>query len=322
MNFLYFLFVLSVGFLVGNPAGRANVLDEGILSRTDSLTVIQLPLPEVPGTLHTVPERAAYVLEHFWDALDFSDTLYSRHCIFMEQNFVNFVSLFPHASREARVVAVKRLMKAAEADSVVYSLLASLAEKYLYEPESPMVCEDCFLLFLEEIVCSSVWNGYTRMRSAYLLEIVKKNRPGTQAADFSFLLPDGRSHLLYQIPGRYLLLVFYDTGCDHCHEVMSALKEDILLRRLTEAGELTLLIVDTGLSYTAWQHALLTWPPEWKTAFDKGGMQAHDRYVWRNLPALYLLDRDKTVLLKEASVQSITTFLTSIWGSDAFPQDK
>ena len=54
----------------------------------------------------------------------------------------------------------------------------------------------------------------------------------------------------------------------------------------------------------------------------QGGMQAHDRYVWRNLPALYLLDRDKTVLLKEASVQSITTFLTSIWGSDAFPQDK
>ena len=92
----------------------------------------------------------------------------------MEQNFVNFVSLFPHLPGKPGLVAVKRLMKAAEADSVVYSLLASLAEKYLYEPESPMVCEDCFLLFLEEIVCSSVWNGYTQMRSAYLLEIVKK----------------------------------------------------------------------------------------------------------------------------------------------------
>lgn len=174
MNFLYFLFALLVGFLTGSSMSKANVLKQGSLLKTDTLMVAELPLPEIPKTLRTVPERAAYVLEHFWDELDFNDTLRSRHRVFMEQNFVNFVSLFPHALQENRARAVKRLMKAAETDSVVYSLLTDMAEKYLYEPESPMVCEDCFLFFLEEIVHSSVLNGYTQMRMAYLLESVKK----------------------------------------------------------------------------------------------------------------------------------------------------
>ena len=65
-----------------------------------------LPLPAIPATLRTPHERASYLLAHFWDSMSFADTLRSRNPGFMEQNLVNYLSLFPHAPAEARTEAV------------------------------------------------------------------------------------------------------------------------------------------------------------------------------------------------------------------------
>lgn len=292
--------------------GRANVREGGGCAVADTSVVAELPLPSVPPTLRTVPERAAYVLEHFWDAMDFKDTLRSRNRTFIEQNFVNFVSLFPHALQEDRARAVERLMKAAEADTFAYAFLAEMAEKYLYEPESPMACEDCFLLFLEEMVSTSVWDELAKVRPVYLLERVKKNRPGCRATDFTYLMPDEKRRTLYETPGKWLLLFFYDSDCDHCQEVMADLQEDVVLRRLADAGDLTVLLVDTGGNRSAWERTCPTLPAAWISALDAEGVWEQELYVWRSLPALYLLDASKTVLLKETSWQMITTFLTEM----------
>ena len=93
---------------------------------TDTVA-LDLPLPAIPSALRTPHERAAYLLTHFWDSMDFADTLRSRHPAFMEQNLVNFLSLFPHAQTEARTGAVKILMQRAESDKTLYLLLAELA---------------------------------------------------------------------------------------------------------------------------------------------------------------------------------------------------
>lgn len=79
--------------------GRQRATHGGDNSSADTLqgSPRELPLPEVPALLTAPEERAAYVLEHFWDGMDFRDTLRSRDRLFMEQCFVNFLSLFPHA---------------------------------------------------------------------------------------------------------------------------------------------------------------------------------------------------------------------------------
>ena len=69
----------------------------------------ELPLPAVPDTIRQPQERAAYVMQHFWDALDFSDTLRSCSRPFMEQQVVNFLSLLPHAAPDAAACAFDSL---------------------------------------------------------------------------------------------------------------------------------------------------------------------------------------------------------------------
>ncbi len=302
----YVLFVFSMLFLAGGRIGVVHAVSMEKMVITDTSVLEELPLPSVPSTLRTAPERAAYVLTHFWDSMDFRDMLHCRNKAFLEQNFVNFVSLFPHASQEACALAVKRLMKAAETDTVVYALLAEMAEKYLYEPESPMRCEECFQLFLEEMVHTPVLDEFAKVRPVYLLGIMKKNCPGMRAADFTYRLPDGKRQTLYDTPGEWLLLLFYDPTCEHCHEVMAELKEDDCLQKLTNAGQLTILVVDAGGDRVVWERMLPVLPAIWHPAL--GEERVQELYPWRSLPALYLLDRNKNVLLKETSLQTITDF--------------
>lgn len=116
--------------------------------------VEELRLPSVPDSLRTPAKRAAYVVTHFWDDMDFRDTARSHDQNFMEQNFVNYLSLFPHTPADTLEIAIPQLMRLAETDTVAYNLLADMADKYLYDTESPMLDEESYIIFLEAVINS------------------------------------------------------------------------------------------------------------------------------------------------------------------------
>ncbi len=265
----------------------------------------ELPLPSIPATLRTVPARAAYVLEHFWDGLDFCDTLCSRDRAFMEQNFANFLSLFPHADTASLRPSVHRLLTRAEADTAAWQLVTEVAEKYLYEAASPMFDEGYFMLFLEEMLRSPLPDAYEKVRPAYLLEAAKKNRPGMQAADFAYVTREGGRQTLRGTRGERLLLIFYDPDCEHCREVMEVLRTDARIRRRIEAGELTVLAVYVNGDRALWDRTKGSLPAEWIVGFEQGVIDERELYVLPALPSLYLLDGERRVLLKDASLPQL-----------------
>lgn len=277
------------------PRGR-----EGTpVTDTSSVAVRELPLPAVPPSLTLPEERAAYIIAHFWDGLDFRDTLRSRNRAFMEQNFVNYLSLFPHARQEALASPVGTLLKAAAADSLALSLVNDLAEQYLDDPASPMRNGEYYILFLEELLRLPGLSEYDRLRPAYLLETARKNRPGTTAADFAYTDRKGRRRTLHATRGKRLLLLFHDPACPHCSEVLDGLRGSAVIGRHVKSGALTVLAVCIGGDRELWDETKDTLPAEWAAAIDESGILEHGLYSLPVLPAIYLLDGDKTVILKD-----------------------
>ncbi|WP_294139439.1 DUF5106 domain-containing protein [uncultured Sanguibacteroides sp.] len=301
------IFVLSLLFAVWGNSGVAQPRDTAISSKTlgDTLLPRELPLPEIPSTLRSAPERAAYVVTHFWDDMDFRDTLCARDTAFMEQNFVNFIALFPHAESTSLQLAVRDLMRRAEVDPVAYTLMMEIAEKYLYESASPMLNEEYFIFFLEEIVRTPVLGEYDKMRPVYLLEAAKKNRPGMKAADFTYFTRDGRRQTLYATKGRRILLIFYDPDCDHCQKMMEKLQGNEFLRQQIHAERLTVLAIYADNDRKAWNRTKNDFPTEWIVGLDGGDIRERELYVMSVMPTLYLLDRNKKVVLKEVPLQTL-----------------
>ena len=282
------------------------------LALADTLTVEssaapevpELPLPAVPATLCTPPVRAAYIIGHFWDAMDFSDILRSHDRDFMEQNFANYLSLFPIADTTALAPAVATLIGRARADAGALSLLAETAEKYLYEQDSPLFNEEYYLLFADALAAAPL-RDYGRLRIEAQRAAMRKNRVGTVAADFSFETRDGkRLRLSEAAPGRRVLLLFYDPDCDHCMQTIAELSGSAPLNEAVARGDMAVVAVYAGFGSSAraaWRRTLDRLPAAWTVGFDSGTVYTRDLYVLRNLPALYLLDASRRVILKDAA---------------------
>lgn len=289
----------------GKTAGYAvTVIPEDTMSAP-----AELPLPPVPETLRTPSARAGYVAMHFWDVFDFVDTLRSRDMRFMEQNLVNFISLFPHAGTEDTAAAIDVLMRRAEADSAAYALLCGLAAKYLYERDSPMRDEQSYSVFLKAMTTSSVIGHAERDRASFLLNAIGRNRPGTVASDFAYTRLDGRRTTLMQTPGRRILLMFYDPDCGRCLDITGRLAADTLICRLAASGSLTVLAVYADGSENVWRRTAAAMPDEWIAGLDTGDISRLNLYYMPEMPSLYLLDEDKTVMLRDASPEEVVGLL-------------
>ena len=275
-------------------------------------SIPELPLPNVPAVLQKPADRANYIITHFWDAMDFSDTPRSHNKAFMEQNFVNFISIFPYADEQAQQAAVGTLLNKAETDSAAYALLRDIAEKYLYEPNSPMLSEDYYLLFLEHLVNSTVLGEYGTLRLRRQLEAACKNRPGMTAADFAYTARDGNDNTLHKTATKGdMLLIFYDPDCEHCKEIMGELQADKTLSDAVALGSIKVLAIYSGDDYQLWKDTAASLPAEWTVGYESGALQENGLYVLRAMPTLYVLDYNKKVKLKDVLPKQLLHFIRS-----------
>lgn len=286
---------------------------DGVQAVSDTLprSGCLLSLPDVPVSLTVPEERAAYIIAHFWDRMDFSDTLRCRNRAFMEQNFVNYLSLFPHAKPEALPTHIARLLERAAADSICLDLVNDLAEHYLDNPNSPMRNEEYYILFLEGLLSLPTLPEAERIRPAYQLEMARKNRPGTTATDFAYIDRHGNRRTLHNTKGEKLMLLFYDPECEHCSEILRQVHESNIIRNSIDKKELTILAVYTEGNRKAWDGTKNSMPQEWTVAIDESSIVERELYALPAMPVIYLLDRDKKVMLKDAFLPEIEDVLIS-----------
>lgn len=287
------------------PAGKA-----GKGPAADTVVSSELPLPEVPPTLTVPSERAAYILTHFWDALDVRDTLRSYDSGFMEQGIVNWLSLFPHAAEEDLPRCIDACLDRMVKDKTAFRLLGNVVEQYLNGPNSPMRNETYYILYLERVLCLPGLTEEERLRPAYQLETARKNRPGSLATDFSYLTREGKpGRLRDTAPGKRLLLLFYDPACVHCTETLKELYHSPVLERLMADQSLSVLAVYTEGDRELWDRTKASLPGEWMVAMDMEGIVERELYALPAMPVIYLLEKDKTVLLKDPTPTDLEAWL-------------
>lgn len=293
----------------GRPTSTTHTVVD---SCEDSVTLKELRLPDVSPSLTVPEERAAYLIAHFWDGMDFGDTLRCRDRAFMEQNFVNYLSLFPHARPEDLPQHIAQLLERAAADSICLDLLNDLAEHYLDEPNSPMRNEEYYILFLEGLLRLPALPETERIRPAYRLEMARKNRPGTTAADFAYTDRHSNRRTLYATRGKHLLLLFYDPACSHCSQILDGLRESAVIAGLIANRELAVLAVYTEGDRRLWDETKASLPREWSVAIDESRIVERELYTLPAMPVIYLLDGQKTVLLKDPTPSELETYLTDM----------
>lgn len=264
----------------------------------------------VPSVITEPAERAEYLAKHYWDTFDFTDTTYIHFPEITEQAVSNYIGIVNYVSPETASSSLKQMMAKAAADSVMFSYFAGLYEKYLYDPNSPLRNETLYVNILESVLAAPVWDEVNKIRPAHLLELALKNKVGSPATDFTYTRANGEEGRLYGLKADYLLLFFYNPDCHACKELTDQLASSGLIKGWLQEKYLKILAVYPDEDLTAWKNHLSYMPTEWVNSYDKTLSIKNDEvYDLKAIPTLYLLDKAKKVILKDATFNQIEDFL-------------
>ena len=276
------------------------------------------PLPEIPESIVDGQDRAIYLSKYYWKEFPFDDVSLINKSEVTEQAFVDYIHVinfipFKHARR-----SIKYLFVLAKKDKDMYGHFASLFEKYYYNADSPFRNEELYIPVLETILKSDMLTEDEYEKYEFQEAMIHKNRVGSKALDFVYTLESGDWKRMHALKSNYLILYFSKPGCSDCVSVAHNIQNSEVLARVCALNSfsrtmLSVLHIYPDSNIPLWEESLAFMPQKnWIHAYDKSKVLTNKRvYNLKTLPTIYLLDQNKTIILKDTSLEEIEVFFLS-----------
>lgn len=273
-------------------------------------TIKTFTLPSIPPMLTSPEVRADYLVKHYWDNVNFADTNYIHHPDITEQAWADYCDILNHVPLETAQEAMRNTIERTYADRKVFDYITDLADKYLYDPNSPMRNEEFYIPVLDAMLDAPLLKDIEKVRPKARRELAQKNRIGTKALDFNYTSASGTQSSLYRQKADYTLLFINNPGCHACTETIEELKQATVINQLLEQKRLIILSIYPDEEVDEWRKHLNDFPKEWLNGYDKKfAIKEKQLYDLKAIPTLYLLNKDKVVLLKDAPTRAIEEYL-------------
>lgn len=282
--------------------------------------VEHFPFVNAPAVMSD-EQKLDFLSEHFWDSFlkksvgrtdADSTTLGGVPRAEVEQAAANYIALLlsqPLAKAQASAASFAKALtglEQADTSGTVFEQLSALFERYIYDPNSPVRDEDIYAGYAGGL---AEFPGLSAARRASCLEDVRLtslNRRGTKAADFNFCDNRGRQYSLYGITAERTILFFSNPGCTACKEIIETLKTAQGMDEAISSGQIAVLNIYIDEDIQGWLDYMPIYPESWYNGYDSEHMVRGDElYNVRAIPSLYLLDENKTVLLKDVPVERL-----------------
>lgn len=285
------------------------------------------PSVSVPKVITDQQEGLEYVSAHFWD--DFADTSRkwmedSTHIAGVDKTlleeqigmYTSLLSMIPlETARQDVEEFCSQVEKFERQDTAsrAFEESVALVKRYLYDPNSPVRNEDIYGALAARLASSEYVPESLKPSYQYDAQLCALNMAGTPASDFGFMDKDGHRGTLYGIKAPYTLLFFVNPGCPACAEIIQSIKSSEKIEDLVKGKVLAVLDMYIDDDIEAWREHCGDYPPQWITAYDKALTIRNELiYNVRAIPSLYVLDKDKKVIMKDAPEDKVLSFLESI----------
>ena len=288
-----------------------------------------LPFPDVlpPAMMEDPQDRVEYMALNTWNKFTDPSREYPSDSTLVsgvrkddvEQKFATWCQILDMAGQKSAHKAINKLYDAAlacekvNASSNVFETFTELVDKYFFDPNSPYRNEDYYGFYVERL---STYPGLApEMKGKYdrHARLCALNRVGTKAADFRFADRRGKMHTLYGVKAPYTLLFFSNPGCEACMNIINVLKGEPAISEMIASGQLAVINIYIDEDLEAWRSYMPIYPEIWFNGFDPDFViRAESLYNVRAIPSLYLLDRDKKVLMKDAPEARVFDFLSRL----------
>ncbi|MEI7423940.1 MAG: thioredoxin family protein [Prolixibacteraceae bacterium] len=246
--------------------------------------------------------RRQHITEHYFDGIDFSDTLLVRTSGLKEW-ITSYVNIFGAISnnesmRDSLVILAGKnaIEKAKVGHPKVYGWMVD----YFYAGYEAFGIKKGTVM-LQQYLDNPNCLTSKKQQIIKRLEGMAKLVVGTQAPDFRLNCIDGSAFDFHAFKGtsKYKLLLFWSADCAHCQQLVSRIKS--WYNETGNKEKLDIVAVsldDTETEVPKWEKATVDLP-EWKHLRAKGGVNsvvAND-YAILSTPVMFLIDSFTNIII-------------------------
>ncbi|MEG0807112.1 MAG: DUF5106 domain-containing protein [Alistipes sp.] len=300
------ILLVFVTLCVGACGGR------GVSSKGAITPSQRVFLPALAPSHLSAEQQQEYLRLHYWDRFDFTDTLFVTQAdsIQMLEAYAHYVALL--SARPTDAAPMDSLMRRAAVSRSMLDYFVWLAEKVLHDPNSPLRNDEFYIPVLQRLLASSFYDTYEKMAPASDLKMALQNRLGQTANDFRYTTASGATGTLYGVKADFVLLFINNPGCAACKQIREEIVASENFTRWISDGKLKVLALYTDEDLTEWRDYLDQIPKSWINGYDAHYVvRDQGLYNLQAIPALYLLDGAKRVIVKDSSDLSAIEALLS-----------
>lgn len=253
-------------------------------------------LPKPPAELRSIPQRAGWLICHYWDnacaqSISESDSQ-------SEQAFVNFFSVFPVCNEPLTwKQAMENMLKALEKNTAATSAADAFAEKYLYELSSPVASDEIYLSYIDAALDSQCFSEPERERLRFRKMELNNNRIGSKIEHFIFMDRTGNRVESDSLKGEKVLVLF-DPDCADCKVLIESLKGE-------NEAETTIIAIAVNTNEQKYSSFKTNIPDHWIYGWDKYHSVNGQAFAIRHLPMIMRVDSLGTIVSKGISVEAV-----------------
>jgi hypothetical protein len=228
----------------------------------------------------------------------------------LERCFVDFIDLLSFVPDDVSEKGIGSLLKKSEVSKQIFTRILQLSERYLYEPTSPVCNEERLIPFMLFATQSTQLEDIEKTRPHFLLNRIQQNRVGAVANDFVYTPINGEKNNLHSMQAAYIILYFNDPDCEECQYLIRQLSASAVIHQGISQGKLKIITVCVSEDREAWEKHASDIPDSWIYSYDaEQKIETEGIYDIKTFPALYLLDKDKKVLLKNTAFEWLMNYL-------------
>ncbi|MCL2682292.1 MAG: DUF5106 domain-containing protein [Bacteroidales bacterium] len=273
------------------------------------------PVPFRPFDQMSDVARSEFFAERYWDGFPFHDTtvLYTdgfrgQRDVFGDLNiYSGAIARYLQMIRFADLPTIQRslaeTLRRADTNERMYRQFVNSFDFFLNDANSQLR-EEQWMVPIWQQMLKSRWATFSdSAKINFGLRMAAKNPVGSIATDLEFVTIQGQRGRLSEINAELILVYFYIPGCADCVRTLEFIRLDSAYQELIEAGILQGFAFYPGEDLNSFRSYRNTIPNTWINARNPDGMSQLDElglYQMRGAPTMYLLDRDKRIILKDA----------------------
>ena len=268
---------------------------------------IDVDVPDKPAGADTNWEYRYYV-NHYWDNTDLSDDGLLMSPLFFPKLKRYYESVIP-LSVDSTIKYTDLLVGKITSKEQFKYVVWYVTHKY---ERSQYIGQDAVFVHMVETYYEQGrcdWVDETQLEA--MVERAHKLDPiliGRRAPQLWMMDTNRTLHSNYEFPKQFTIMWFWDVDCSHCKAATPKLAD--IYHRLKDSLDIEVMGICMSADTLAWRKYIRTHDMPWVNV---GGYVANidfvDVYDVHSTPYMYVLNREKQIIVKKLPIEELETFL-------------